>query len=228
MDPVRPYVCQVGWGIHTVEGCVQKCNYCTQSYFVNFMLDLEDFIVNLERNFRERPLQKLYRHDLRSDYVCFEPEYGASELLGECFSRNDMHLLVCTKSDNVQHLLDLPYKEHMPCYWTLATDTQSRTFERDTPSLDERLKAMRLCERAGYVVRAGFSPIVPHRNWREEATVALEKLFAAVTPDTVRLWVASMMEVRESEQIFEAENLEPRFVEAMWESAARHARGLDG
>ena len=40
---------------------------------------------------------------------------------------------------------------------------------------------------------AGFSTIVPHKNWREEATIALEKLFAAARPDSVRLWVVSMM-----------------------------------
>ena len=220
LDPKRPYVCQGGWGIHTIEGCVHKCDYCTQSYFVNFMLDLEDFVVDLERNFRERPHQRLYRYDLKSDYPCFEPEYGASELLGECFSRNDMYLLVYTKSNNVDHLLDLPYKEHTPCYWTLATDTQSTKIERDTPNLDERLEAMRRCQDAGYVVRAGFSPIVPHLNWREEATVALEKLFSRTTPDTVRLWVVSMMLVKEAEQIFGAENLDPEYVDAMRASAS--------
>ena len=219
-DPRRFYVCQGGWGIHTVEGCVHKCDYCTQSYFVSFMLDLEDFVVDLARNFRERPHQRLYRYDLKSDYVCFEPEYGASEILGECFSRNNMYLLPYTKSSNVDHLLDLPYKEHMPCYWTLATDTQSTRIERDTPNLDERLAAMRRCEEAGYVVRAGFTPIVPHRNWREEATMALEKLFSTVTPDTVRLWVVSMMLAKEAEQIFGAENLDPRFLDAMRKAAS--------
>ena len=214
-DPQHAYVCQGGWGVHTLEGCVHKCDYCTQSYFVNVMLDLEDVVVELERHFRQRPQQRLYRYDLKSDAICFEPEYGASELLGECFARNDRYLLVYTKSNNVEHLLDLPYKEHMPCYWTLATDTQSTVIERDTPTLDERLDAMRRCQQAGYVVRAGFSPIVPHLNWREEATVALEKLFAAAAPDTVRLWVVSMMLACEAEQIFGAENLDPRFVEAM-------------
>ena len=214
-DPKRSYVCQGGWGIHTIEGCVHKCDYCTQSYFVNYMLDLEDFCVDLERHFAERPQQRLYRYDLKSDAICFEPEYGASELLGECFSRHDRYLLVYTKSDNVEHLLDLPYREHTPCYWTLATDTQSTVIERDTPSLDGRLRAMRQCADAGYVVRAGFSPIIPHPNWREEATVALEKLFAAVTPDTVRLWVVSMMLAEEAEQIFGVEGLDPEFVEIM-------------
>ena len=218
-DPKRFYVCQGGWGIHTIEGCVHKCDYCTQSYFVSYMLDLEDFVVDLERHFEERPHQKVYRYDLKSDAICFEPEYGASELLGECFSRHDRYLLVYTKSDNVEHLLDLPYKRHMPCYWTLATDTQSTSIERDTPTLDERLAAMRQCADAGYVVRAGFSPIIPHRDWRREATVALEKLFAAVKPDTVRLWVVSMMLASEAEQIFGAENLDPEFLETMRQAA---------
>jgi len=223
-DPKRFYVCQGGWGVHTIEGCVHKCDYCTQSYFVNYMLDLEDFAIDLERHFRERPHQRLYRYDLKSDTICFEPEYGASELLGECFSRSDRYLLVYTKSDNVEHLLDLPYKEHMPCYWTLATDTQSTLIERDTPSLDERLAAMRRCAQAGYVVRAGFSPIVPHQGWREEATIALGKLFAAVRPDTVRLWVVSMMLAAEAEQIFGPENLDPEFLQAM----RRAAPEMDG
>jgi len=216
----RPYVCQGGWAIHSLEGCVHKCDYCGQSYFVNLMLDLEDFAAELERNFIERPHQKVYRYDLNSDYVCFEPEYGASELLGECFSRHDKYFLVYTKSDNIDHLLDLPYKDHTICYWTVATDTQTTKIERDTPSLDERLVAMKKCEDAGYVVRAGFSPIIPHVGWREEATIALEKLFATATPDTVRLWVVSMMLVKEAEQIFGTENLDPKFLDAMRETAS--------
>ncbi len=223
-DPRRPYVCQGGWSLHSINGCVHRCDYCGLGCAVNFMLDLEDFAQGLERTFQERPQQKLYRYDLTSDYPCFEPEYGASELLGECFARNDRYLLVYTKSDNVDHLLDLPYKEHMPCYWTLATDTQARTIERGTPTLDQRLEAMRKCHDAGYVVRAGFSPIVPHHNWRAEATTALEKLFAAAPVDTVRLWVVSMMLAGEAEQIFGAENLDPWCLEEM----RRHAADMHG
>ncbi len=223
-DPRRPYVCQGGWGIHTIEGCVHRCDYCGQSYFVCFLLDLEDFVTDLERNFRERPHQLLYRYDLKSDYPCFEPEYGASELLGECFARNDKYLLVYTKSDNIDHLLDLPWKRNVLCYWTVATETQCSRIERGTPGLTERLAAMRKCQDAGYVVRAGFTPIVPHRGWREEATAALEKLFATAKPDTVRLWVVSMMLAREAEQIFGADNLDPRFLEAIRKAAPE----LDG
>ena len=208
-DPKRPYVCQGGWSIHTLNGCVHRCNYCGLGYAVNFMLDLEEFTKELDRHFQERTTQKIYRYDLTSDYPCFEPEYGASETLGECFARNDRYLLVYTKSNNVDHLLDMPYKEHMPCYWTVATDTQTKTIERGTPTLDERLEAMRKCQQAGYVVRLGFSPIIPHKNWREEATIAVEKIFAAGEPDTIRLWVLAMTLADEADQLFGADNLDP-------------------
>ncbi len=224
LDPKLPFVCQGGWSFHTINGCVHKCDYCGMGCGVNFMLDLEEIGNDLERNFRERPQQRLYRYDLSSDYPAFEPEYGASELFGELFERNDMYLLVYTKSDNIDHLLALPHKKHTICYWTLGTDTQCSMIERDTPSLDERLEAMRKCQEAGYVVRAGFSPIIPHKNWREEATIALEKLFAAAQPDTVRLWMISMMLCEEAEDIFGTGNIDPRCLAAMREAAP----ALDG
>lgn len=214
----RPYVCQGGWSIHSINGCVHRCDYCGMGYAVNFMLDLEEFAKDLERVFQEHPYQMMYRYDLSSDYPCFEPEYGASEVLGECFQRNGKYLLVYTKSNNIDHLLDLPYKKHMVCYWTLGTETQCRVIERGTPSLDERLEAMRKCQEAGYVVRAGFSPIIPHIGWREEATEMLEKLFAIATPDTVRCWVLSLMECAEAEQILGPENIDPRHLKMMREA----------
>lgn len=83
---------------------------------------------------------------------------------------------------------------------------------------------MRKWQAAGYIVRAGFPPIVPHRNWREEATIALEKLFAPADVDTVRLWVVSMMPAGEAEQIFGPENLDPW----CWEEKRRYAAEMDG
>ena len=100
-----------------------------------------------------------------------------------------------TKSNNIDHLLELKNRERCLYYATLASDRAAREFEPGAPSLDQRIQALRRCQDAGYTVRAGFSPIIPIREWREDATVAIEKLFAKVTPDTVRLWVLSMTPV---------------------------------
>jgi DNA repair photolyase len=183
------------------------------------MLDIEDFVDHLEGLFARRPQQKLYRYDVMSDTICFEPEYGASAILANCFARSrDKYLLFYTKSDNVDHLLDLP-KSNSIFYCTLSTETVCRVIERDTPSLDRRILGLRRCSDAGYPIRLGFSPIIPVRNWREEATQALEKLFAAIDPQVVRLWVISLMKGREFERAIDVDLIDPIFVSAMRDSA---------
>ena len=215
----KGYVCQGGWGIHTLGGCVHKCDYCAQGFIVNIMVDIEDFCQFLPQVFEENPEQTLYRYDLYSDILAFEPEYGASELLAECFAAHDRYLLLYTRSANVGWLADLPHKEHVPINWTLATETQARTIERDSPSLAERIEAMRFCQDHGFTVRAGFSPIVPIREWRSETTDMLELLFRRVQPEVLRGWVLAMMEAAEFEAMFDVSAMDERFMARMREEA---------
>ncbi len=221
-----PYVCQGGWGIHSLKGCPHKCDYCDEGYIVNFMLDLEEFADHVSLLLAQRPEQKLYRYDLFSDSLGFEPEYGASAILSECFAKSsDKYLLYYTKSDNVDHLLDLPHKSNAIFYCTLSTDTVCRLIERGTPSMAQRIEGLRKCQQAGYRVRVGFSPIIPVRNWREEAVDCIEMLAAKVQPETVRLWILSLMTAAETEALIRPELLDPDAVRAM-RAAAPHLTEL--
>ncbi|NCO35241.1 MAG: hypothetical protein AUJ92_08900 [Armatimonadetes bacterium CG2_30_59_28] len=219
LSPGRPYVCQGGWGIHTLRGCFHKCDYCCQGFLVSVMLDLEDFCVDLSRMFRERPEQLLYRYDLYSDILAFEPEYGATEALGECFAEHEKYLLLYTRSNNVEYLADLPYQENVLINWTLSMQTQAEVIERDSPSLEERIEAMRFCQEHGYKVRAGFSPIIPIATWRRETSEMLELLFSKVQPEVLRGWVLAMMEAYEFEQMFDTGMMDQKHMTQMREAA---------
>jgi len=217
--PGGPPLCNPGWGIHTLLGCLHKCYYCDKGYLMNIMLDLEDFSTHLEAFLARTPEQKLFRHDVLSDPICLEPEYGASRILNEVFSKTkDQHLLYYTKSDNVDHLLDLP-KEHCIFYSTLSTETVCREIEKGTPGMAERIEAIRKCKDAGYLVRVGFSPIIPIRGWREEASACIEKLFSAVTPELIRLTPLIMMNAAETEIVIGESLLDPICLEAMRDAA---------
>ena len=221
------YVCQGGWGIHSLKGCAHKCNYCDEGYIVNFMLDLEEFADCVGRMMERRPQQKLYRYDLFSDSICFEPEYGASAILSERFARTkDKYLLYYTKSDNVGHLLDLPHKSHAIFYCTLATETVCREIERGAPLMPARIEGLRRCQEAGYRVRVGFSPIIPVRGWRREATACIEQLFAKVRPETVRLWILSLMTADETDRLIGADMLDPEISAAMHRAAGQLTEGF--
>lgn len=210
------YVCQGGWGLHSLQGCLHQCAYCYEGFIHNIMLDLEDFADHVFPIIQARSEQQLYRYDMYSDSICLEPEYGASALLSERFARTgDKYLLYYTKSDNVEHLLDLPHKSNAIFYMTLATEAACREIEHGTPSLDRRIEALRRCQEAGYRVRVGFSPIIPMVGWREAATDCLERLFAVVQPETVRLWVLSLMNPETADRIFGQGLLDPCFLESI-------------
>ena len=212
--PERSFVCQGGWGLHSLNGCVHRCAYCDEAFIMTFMLDLEDFAAHVSHTLAARPHQKLYRYDMYSDSICFEPEYGASQILADVFARSrDQHLLFYTKSHNVDHLLELKNRDRCLFYTTLSTDHAAREFEPGAPSVDQRIQALRRCQDAGYTVRVGFSPIIPIREWREDATAAIEKLFAKVTPDTVRLWVVSMTTVPQFDGAMGFARMDPRLAE---------------
>lgn len=222
--PNQFYVCQGGWGIHTVAGCVHKCDYCGQGFLVNLMLDIDDFCEHLAAMFRSRPEQLLYRYDLYSDVLAFEPEYGASERIAQCFAEHDKYLLLYTRSNNVEWLADMPYREHAPINWTISMATQAAEIERDSPTLPERVEAMRFCREHGYTIRAGFSPIIPIRDWRRETTEMLELLCERAQPEVMRGWVLAMMDANEFERMFDTSRMDPEFMRRMREEAHR----LDG
>ena len=212
--PVREYVCHGGWGLHSLNGCVHRCAYCDEAFIVTLMLDLEDFAGHVRQTLAARPHQKLFRYDMYSDSICFEPEYGASQILADVFAGSkDQYLLFYTKSNNVDHLLELENRERCVFYMTLTAERAAREFEPGAPSLDQRIRALRRCQDAGYTVRAGFSPIIPIRGWREDAAAAIEKLFAGAAPETVRLWVLSMTPVPNFDGALGFERMDPRLAD---------------
>ena len=221
LTPDRECICQGGWGIHTTSGCAHKCAYCEEGWITNLFLDIEDFCQELPRMFQRRPEQMLYRYDLYSDILAFEPEYGACERVGRCFAEHGKYVLLYTRSDNVGWLGYVPddQKPYMPINWTISMDTQARLFEGDSPPLVDRIEAMRFCQDNGYVVRAGFSPVIPVRDWRRETTEMLQQLFAKVRPEVLRVWVLAMIDAAELDKMLDVEAIDPEFVRRMREAA---------
>jgi hypothetical protein len=181
-------VCQTALEIHCAFGCKHRCAYCHCWPHFRIACDLETLADSLPRMFEEHPAQKLWKFDNLTDTIVLEPEYGASALLVPLFAQwKDRFLLLYTKSDNVEHLLDLKHGGHTLISWSLSPLTQSRLIEVGAPDVHARIEAMRRCSEAGYTVRARLSPIVPLKGWRDEMRIMLDELFSRVTPDVVTI-----------------------------------------
>ena len=188
--------CQPALELNIVDGCVFRCAYCGFGRSVIFYLDVERFMKRLDDVFAKYRDQRLYKYSNVTDLPAFEPELDAVVPMIERFSKEpDRYLMLFTKSDNMDFLENLDHQGHTIISWSLTSETSSRLVDKDTPTMQARIKAMRKMQDLGYLVRARLSPIIPVRNWEEEYEELFELLFQEVEPDLVTLELLGWMDI---------------------------------
>jgi DNA repair photolyase len=215
-------ICQAAWEVHSIYGCLHACDYCHVEDFVNIMLDIEALIAHLKQIMPTLP-QRLYKYDNYSDIPVFEPEYDACRPMVDFFSTLDRQfLLLYTKSDNIDYLLDLDHKGHTIMNWSLSPPTQSTLIEKNTPSMDRRIRAMEKCEKAGYPVRVRFSPLIPVKNWQEEISTMIEQYLSRVHPDVITIDIIGFMSSQQMLEIMDSSLLDERAKQILQDQAQTH------
>jgi len=210
-------VCQTGYGFHSGRGCLFKCDYCMFEDVLVLTLDHERLLERLDPVVKRVEGPTLWKWDNQTDTLCFEPEMGAAKLFIEYFAQfDDKFLMTYSKSDNVDHMLELDHRGQTICCWTLNARTQSRVIERDSAPMEARIEAARKCQRAGYPVRFRLSAVCPVHGWQAEYREMLDLLFAAANPDVISIQTLSRMrEPGMFDRVMDASQFEPRFVEAI-------------
>jgi spore photoproduct lyase len=212
----RSVECWSLYDLHSAYGCFHKCRYCRRGRVTTLMLNVEEFLDQVDGLMARTPWQKVYRYDVETDCLILEPEYGMCRALVEHYAAlEDRYIILFSKSDNVDFLLNLDHKGHTIMLWTLSTPTVSRRIETDTATTEQRLAAARKCQQAGYTVRFKFKPVIPIANWRAEATDMLEKLFAAVKPDNLSMEMLFFDTVQEMKELFDQSLFDPATVRMM-------------
>ena len=217
-------VCQSAWEFHCAFGCLHACQYCHVYPLFNIMMNMEELAERMRAFGETIPEQQLYKFDNATDQITLEPEYGASEIMVEMFADwPGRFILLYTKSDNVDHLLDLRHNGHTLISWSLGSETACREIESKTPSLEQRLVAMEKCQAAGYTVRARISPMGPLKNWRDEYRDLVERLLARVKPDVISIDVVGWMDPHQMMDGLDMDLFHPDYVAAL---ERRHAEGF--
>jgi len=220
-------ICRSGLELHCAYGCYHRCAYCFCDPHFLIAVDLERLAEALPGYFARYPSQLLFKFDNLTDTIALEPELGASDLLVRSFAESDRYLLLYTKSDNVEHLLDIPHKGRTIVNWSLSPLTQSRVIEVNAPEMPARIGAMRRCQKAGYTIRARFSPIVPLVGWRDEMTGLVDLLFSSVRPDVISIDVVGWCQARALAEAMDISLLESPFREHVGRLAREGHEGTD-
>ena len=225
----RGCICHSAWQLHTACGCPFRCHYCWFGGINRIFVNMEEYVEHLDEVCALGPYQRLYKWDNQTDVTCFEPEWGASELLVRYFANKpDKYLeIYAGKSDNIDNLLGLEHKGKTIIQWSLAPRTQSTVLEPETAPWDRRIEAARACHEAGYITRFRFSPMIPVKNWKEEYAELMDRIFARAHPDVISLCAFGWMDVETARACIDFSLLDPDYVAAM-EAAAPflEARGF--
>lgn len=213
-------VCQPAYALHSFWGCHFRCAYCNLGHVAEVYVNLEDWAEHIEEglaNLENSPNQKLFQWDNGTDIVCFEPEYGGTRMLIELFARQPDKVLelYVGKSDFVEFMLDYDHRGHTVCCWSLSHETQARDLEKRSASMEDRLRAARLCQEAGYPVRIRFSPMVPTVGWEKDIRHMIRRMFDEIQPEVLTIEPLRFYNYEQLGADFDEGVLDPEFVEAM-------------
>lgn len=88
--------------------------------------------------------------------------------------------VILTKSGQVDRLPALEHNGNTIVSWSVNPPEVVADFEENTPSIDERIAAMRLCAEAGYPVRAVLMPVIPVADFVDVYSSFVRALLEAV------------------------------------------------
>lgn len=198
-DPAREHkVCRPCWRIHLQRGCLHRCLYCGLGGMLTTMVNVDEYWVHLQRLMELHPWQKTFLLDDDADPPGLEPELGALGELIEYFgTQRDRYLIIHTKTWNTDWLRNLRHNGQTILVWSLSAATQSREIEPRAGTTEQRIEAARVAEAAGYPIRYKFKPIIPVRNWRQEASDAVALALERTHPDVISLCTFMWMDVNE-------------------------------
>jgi hypothetical protein len=225
IKPNPQHVCRPQWRIHQGRGCPHQCAYCSLGGCLISHVNTEEYIERLADLLRHNPWQKTWLYDDVMDVLTLEPELNTLAPLMRFFeSTGDRYLIIHTKSDRVEGLLEAGAPRNTIVVWSLSGPTQSRRLERVAGTTEGRVEAARRCQDAGITIRYKFKPIVPVRSWREDATFAVDYALNRTKPDNLSMTVLMWMDVEALKECISPDMLDAEFLDAA-EKAAGELKG---
>ena len=227
-DDIRPnpeHVCRPQWRLHQGRGCPHQCAYCALGGCLISHVNTEEYIDRLGDLLRQNPWQKTWLYDDVMDVPTLEPSIDSLGPLMRFFeSTGDRYLIIHTKSDRVQALLEAKAPRNTIIAWSLSGPAQASQLERGAGTTESRIEAARQCQEAGITVRYKFKPIIPVSDWREEAGYTVDLALSRTQPDNLSMTALMWMSVEDLKSCIPGDLLDQDYLQAA-EAAAEEMTG---
>ena len=175
--------------------CVYNCDYCylqgmyPSGNLVVFVNEEDYFAATKQaiekRSFPDEPLYLCISYD--TDLLAYESIVPYCARFIE-FTRAEEDLLIeiRTKSANWKALAEVLPCQRVILAWTLSPRSVVKKYEKLTPSLRQRIGAIKRCLERGWQVRLCFDPVLRIDDWEDTYKQLFGEVFRALPPESIR------------------------------------------
>lgn len=162
------------WTLNPYIGCSHGCRYCYARFMKKFTGHLEpwgefvDIKINaaelLPKEVKRKPIGKVWISGVCDPYQPVEKEYELTRRCLEILVKNGWPISIQTKSPLVLRDLDLLKKaKEVEVCLSLATSNEriKKLFELNSPTIEERIEALRILHQAKIPTRVMIAPLLP-------------------------------------------------------------------
>jgi len=186
--------------INNGMGCPFDCTYCYLQTYMNQSDFKKSIILYKNADNLIKELGEFFKTENKesfrigtgefTDSLALDQKVGLSEKLIKLFAQQDKHLLeLKTKSNNIDHLLNLKHNNKTVFSWSLNPESLIKSDEKGSASLKQRLEAAKKAAEAGYKVSFHFDPLIHINNWEEEYKRVVDQIFKQMEEDNVT-WIS--------------------------------------
>jgi spore photoproduct lyase len=207
------------------NGCFYQCDWCYLKLtyraafpFITIRAQYDHIKEQIQKNLIRTNAPVMFNSGELADSLSMEHLTRAGREFIPWFGNSDNgYLFMLTKSDNVDHILDLQHNEHTVIAWSMNNEIVSKKFEIGAPSFRRRLEAARKVQNSGYPIRVRLDPIVPFEGWQMAYKETIEKIFSMISPERITLGTLRFEEgfYRMRNSIFTSGYDLPDFMETM-------------
>jgi spore photoproduct lyase len=181
-------VCCNYFVVNFASNCPMDCSYCylqeylAQNPALKVFSNVDDLMAEADELLAKHPrfFFRIGTGEI-TDSLALEPYIGFARAVVPFFARQPNVLLeLKTKSDCVDGLLGLDPKERVVVSWSMNPQPVIDRDEHGTASLEERLRAARRCQEAGYRLGFHFDPMIEYPGWEDDYRRLVEEIFATV------------------------------------------------
>ena len=175
--------------------CIYNCDYCyLQGMYPSgnlvVFVNEDDFFAATKRAiegrpFPDEPLYLCISYD--TDLLAYENIVPYCERFIE-FTRtqDDLLIEIRTKSANWKALADVSPCRRVILAWTLSPGSVAKKYEKPTPGLEHRIRAIKRCLERGWQVRLCFDPVLRIDGWEATYKEFFREVFSALPARSIR------------------------------------------